>query len=86
LELVCPFAYTAERYQQTRDASILWEGHKAGREIGYCQLEKLHNLEVLPPDGFMIACFSAKIHGASAGWTRAVAILEESDEPERGKI
>lgn len=80
-----PFAYTAERYQQTRDASIIWEGHKAGKEIGYCQLEKLHNLEVLPSDGFIVACFPTKIHGASAGWTRAVAILEGGDEPEPGE-
>src|SRR6185436_2969641 len=37
-----PFIYTAQRYKQTRDASIIWEGHKAGRHIGYCQIEKLH--------------------------------------------
>src|SRR5215468_5667174 len=50
---------------------------KAGRHIGYCHLEKLHNLEALPADGFTIACFPHKIRGASAGWTRAVAIFEE---------
>ena len=49
-----------------------------GRDIGYCHLEKLHNLEVLPPYGFTLACFPVKIRGASAGWTRAVAILEET--------
>ncbi len=72
-----PFSYTAKKYAQTHDASIIWEGHKAGRHIGYCQIEKLHNLEVLPPTGFMISCFPMKIERASAGWTRAVAILEE---------
>ena len=61
----------------TQDASLIWEGHKAGRDIGYCHLEKLHNLEVLPPTGFFISCFPHKIRGASAGWTRAVAIFEE---------
>ena len=40
-----PFVHTARRYAQTKDASIIWEGHKAGREIGYCHIEKLHNLE-----------------------------------------
>ncbi|NJN37052.1 MAG: hypothetical protein HC794_08340 [Nitrospiraceae bacterium] len=25
-------------------ASIIWEGHKAGRHIGYSHIEKLHNL------------------------------------------
>lgn len=74
-----PFVYTAEKYRQTRDATIIWEGHKAGREIGYCQLEKLHNLEALPADGFTVVCFPTKIRGASAGWTRAVAIVENGD-------
>ena len=44
-------------------------------EKEYCQIEKLANLEQLPPFGFKVACFPAKIKGASAGWTRAVAIL-----------
>lgn len=78
-----PFAHTREKFKQTGDARLIWEGHKAGREIGYCHLEKLHNLEALPPDGFTIACFPVKIRGASAGWTRAVAILDEV-EPHRG--
>jgi kynurenine formamidase len=73
-----PFVYTAEKYKETRDASLIWEGHKAGRDIGYCHLEKLHNLESLPPAGFVVACFPVKIRGASAGWTRAVAILDDA--------
>lgn len=72
-----PFVHTAERYRESHDASLIWEGHKAGRNIGYCHLEKLHNLEALPPSGFTVSCFPVKIRGASAGWTRAVAIFEE---------
>ncbi|MFI5309521.1 MAG: cyclase family protein, partial [Polyangiales bacterium] len=68
-----PFQHTAVRYAQTHDASLIWEGHKAGRHIGYCHLEKLHNLENVPSHGFTVACFPVKIRGASAGWTRAVA-------------
>ncbi|MBI2161178.1 MAG: cyclase family protein [Candidatus Rokubacteria bacterium] len=71
-----PFVHTKEKFTKTGNAALIWEGHKAGREIGYCHLEKLHNLEALPPDGFAIACFPVKIRGASAGWTRAVAILD----------
>jgi len=70
-----PFVHTARRYAETGDASLIWEGHKAGRHIGYCHIEKLHNLEQLPPDGFMVSCFPVKIERASAGWTRAVAII-----------
>ncbi|MBO6563823.1 MAG: cyclase family protein [Pseudomonadales bacterium] len=72
-----PFEYTRGRYEETGDAGLIWEGHKAGREIGYCHIEKMHNLEALPPHGFMISCFPHKIRAASAGWTRAVAIIEE---------
>ena len=72
-----PFSFTRKRVQETGDVSLIWEGHRAGREIGYSHLEKLHNLEALPPDGFEIVCFPVKVHRASAGWTRAVAILSE---------
>jgi kynurenine formamidase len=71
-----PFVHTAKRYASTHDGSIIWEGHKAGRHIGYCHIEKLHNLEALPPTGFSVCCFPTKIERASAGWTRAVAIVE----------
>ncbi len=72
-----PFSYTAKKFAETGDRSLLWEGHKAGRDVGYCHLEKLHNLESIPGDGFYISCFPHKIRGASAGWTRAVAIFDE---------
>jgi kynurenine formamidase len=74
-----PFRFTAARFAATKDPSIIWEGHKAGMEAGYCQIEKLHNLEALPFTGFTVSSFPAKIKRASAGWTRAVAILEETE-------
>ncbi|RDI54077.1 cyclase family protein [Nocardia mexicana] len=72
-----PFVHTARRFAREHDPSIIWEGHRAGREIGYCHIEKLHNLESLPDSGFQISCFPVKVHAASAGWTRAVAIMDE---------
>ena len=71
-----PFSWTRERVRETGDAGLIWEGHRAGREIGYCHLEKLSNLEALPADGFQVACFPVKVHRGSAGWTRAVAIVD----------
>jgi kynurenine formamidase len=71
-----PFVHTRAKYAETKDASLIWEGHKAGREVGYCHIEKLHNLEALPAKGFMVSCFPVKIRAASAGWTRAVAIID----------
>jgi len=72
-----PFSFTRQRFIQERDPSIIWEGHKAGRVTGYCHIEKLGNLEALPPHGFTVACFPYKIKRASAGFTRAVAILPD---------
>jgi kynurenine formamidase len=72
-----PFVHTAKRFAASGDPSIIWEGHKSGREIGYCQIEKLSNLEQLPATGFTVICFPVKLKAGSAGWTRAVAILEE---------
>jgi len=72
-----PFVHTQEKFEETGDAGLIWEGHRAGMEIGYCHLEKLHNLEELPGSGFMISCFPFKIRAASAGFTRAVAIFDD---------
>ncbi len=33
---------------QTHDASIIREGHRAGRQIDYRSIEKLHGLDALP--------------------------------------
>ncbi len=71
-----PFVHTKEKFEKQPDPGLIWEGHRAGMEIGYCHLEKLHNLEALPATGFTIACFPFKIRAASAGFTRAVAIVD----------
>ncbi|HEX3990625.1 MAG TPA: cyclase family protein [Acetobacteraceae bacterium] len=72
-----PFSFTREKVKTTGDVSLIWEGHRAGREIGYFQMEKLGNLAQLPATGFDIVCFPVKVHRASAGWTRAVAIFND---------
>ena len=40
--------------------------------------EERELLESLPADGYFVSCFPHKIRGASAGWTRAVAIFDEA--------
>lgn len=72
-----PFALTAQEYAKSHDPAIIWEGHRASMDIGYCHMEKLSALDTLPGNGFLISCFPYKIKGASAGFTRAVAIFEE---------
>jgi kynurenine formamidase len=81
-----PFSSTLKRFTRDHDPSIIWEGHKAGRERGYCQLEKLHRLEELPDDGFTVVCFPVSIQAASAGWTRAVALLDEDCAEEHSAL
>ncbi|RCW24032.1 kynurenine formamidase [Ciceribacter lividus] len=73
-----PFPVTAKRFAETGDAGLIWEGHKAGREGIFMHMEKLTRLDELPPSGFTVSCLPVKIKGGSAGWCRAVAILEES--------
>jgi len=71
-----PFSYTRKKYAETHDASLIWEGHRAGMVIGYCHIEKLSNLEVLPNKGFTVSCFPVKVRRGSAGWVRAVALID----------
>lgn len=71
-----PFWAMRERFLATGDASVIWEAHRVGRELEYCQIEKLANLASLPqPFGFKVSCFPVKLKGGSAGWSRVVAIL-----------
>jgi len=72
-----PLPVEAEEFKKNHDPSILWEAHRVGREHAYCHMEKLANLENAPALGAKIACFPVKIKGASAGWVRAVAIVED---------
>ena len=75
-----PFSLINKRWKESieekkPDPSILWEGHYAGIELGYFQMEKMANLDKVPPVGATIYCFPIKITGASAGWVRAVATV-----------
>lgn len=71
-----PFALTAQKYAEEKNPDIIWEGHRASMEIGYSHIEKLTNLHLLPDTGFTVSCFPFKIKAASAGFVRAVAIIE----------
>lgn len=73
-----PFWAIKEEFARTGDRNLLWGAHFAGRDKKYCHIEKLANLDKLPkPFGFKVACFPVKLAGGSAGWVRAVAIVED---------
>ncbi len=54
-------------------SGIFWEAHQC--DLAYSQIERLVNLDALPPTGFQVACFPLKIKGASAAPARVVAII-----------
>ena len=77
-----PFTLTAKKWKKSvkdkrPDKSIIWEGHFAGIELGYFQMEKMLNLDKVPAVGATIYCFPIKIARASAGWVRAVATVPD---------
>lgn len=73
-----PFASMKADYDRTGDGRYIWPAHFAGITREYCQIEKLANLNLLPrPYGFLVSCLPVKIHRASAGWCRAVALVPE---------
>ena len=71
-----PFIHTAKKFEESRDASLIWEGHRAGMVTGYSHIEKLTNLDQLPDYGFTVSAFPFKIKHGSAGFVRVVAILD----------
>ena len=72
-----PFKYCAQRFAEDHDTSKIWSGHLMGKKYAYCHMEKLTNLAALPSRGFTVCAFPCKVKGASAGWVRCVALLEE---------
>ena len=78
-----PFVHTAKKYGETGDASA-----DLGRPQGGPRHRLLPPREAAQPRGaagrrLHISCFPHKIRGASAGWTRAVAIFDDALMPAR---
>jgi len=73
-----PFPTMGEEFKSGAGAKGLWPAHLVGRQKEYLHIEKLVNLDKIPrPFGFKVAVFPIKIAKASAGWVRAVAILDD---------
>ena len=54
----------------------LWPTHMVGRDREYLQIERLANLDALPPTGFTVVAFPVKIEQGTAGWSRVVAMIQ----------
>jgi kynurenine formamidase len=70
-----PLHYQASRALERATPGVFWAAHQC--DLPYSQIERLVNLQSLPPFGFQVACFPLKIQRGSAGPTRAVAILPQ---------
>lgn len=70
-----PLHLQAQEARERDEAGVLWAAHQC--DLPYCQIERLHHLDALPATGFSVACFPLRIVGASAGPTRAVALLPD---------
>lgn len=72
-----PFKNIREKFKKTGDPKTIWQAHRVGMEKEFCDMEKMANLDQLPPFGFKIICFPIPIYRASGAWVRPVAIIEE---------
>jgi kynurenine formamidase len=61
------------------DRDQLWESHFLGKRKEYCQIEKLINLDQLPPDGFFVSALPIRLAHAGAAWSRVVAFVPEEN-------
>ena len=71
-----PLHLQAEEAVAARRPGIFWAAHQA--DLAYSQIERLANLEQLPPTGFTVACFPLRLLGGSAAPARVVAILADA--------
>lgn len=72
-----PLAAQAQVARQQNRADAFWAAHYVGTEQEYCHMERLANLEQLPPTGFTVCAFPLKVKGGSAGPARVVAMIDE---------
>lgn len=72
-----PLAEQARQAKATGRSDLFWEAHYVGTEREYCHMERLANLDQLPPTGFTVCAFPLKVQGGSAGPSRVVAILDD---------
>jgi kynurenine formamidase len=69
-----PLHLQAQEALERDEPGVFWAAHQA--DLPYSQIERLVNLDQLPPTGFKVACFPLRIVSGSAAPARVVAILD----------
>lgn len=70
-----PLWMQAQEAQEKGEKGIFWAAHQA--DLPYSQIERLVNLDRLPPTGFTVSCLPLPIVGGSAAPARVVALLDQ---------
>jgi kynurenine formamidase len=73
-----PLRAQAREARETGRNDVFWEAHFVGVDREYCHMERLANLDQLPPWGFTVCAFPLKVRRGSAGPARVVALLDAS--------
>ena len=60
-----PLNLEAAEAKARNETGIFWAAHQA--DLPYSQIERLVNLDQLPPDGFRVACFPLKLEAGQRG-------------------
>jgi kynurenine formamidase len=68
-----PLIMQAEDARRDQQPGIFWAAHQVN--LSYSQIERLVNLDQLPPTGFTVSCFPLRIAGGSAAPARVVALI-----------
>jgi kynurenine formamidase len=71
-----PFRLMTQKFRESGDKSVLWDGHKAIVEQEAFIVQQLTNLGALPLCGFMVGFFPIKLARCSAAPARVVAFLD----------
>ncbi len=75
-----PLGLQAEETKEANTPGVFWAAHYVGVRREWCHIERLTNLDKLPPTGFTVAAFPLKVHRGSAGPARVVAILPDANQ------
>lgn len=70
-----PLPVLAKRAKAAGRDDVFWAAHYVGIDHEYCHIERLTNLDQLPPRGFTVCAFPLKVKGGSAGPARVVAMI-----------
>jgi kynurenine formamidase len=76
-----PLGVLAAEAKRTGRRDVFWAAHYVGVDKEYCHIERLTNLDQLPPTGFTVCAFPLKVKGGSAGPARVVALIDDDAPP-----